>query len=78
MKRIEEYEKEIQSAASEHLNRHIGSGVMHLCGKSGMGKTLLTWQYVKDHGGLYFSFRFCNFTGRPFTERPRVFSCQAT
>ena len=57
MKRIEEYEKEIQSAASEHLNRHIGSGVMHLCGKSGMGKTLLTWQYVKDHGGLYFSFR---------------------
>ena len=57
MKRIEEYEKEIQSAASEHLNRHSGSGVMHLCGKSGMGKTLLTWQYVKDHGGLYFSFR---------------------
>ena len=39
MKRIEEYEKEIQSAASEHLNRHIGSGVMYLCGKSGMGNT---------------------------------------
>lgn len=57
MKRIEEYEKEIQSAASEHLNRHIGSGVMYLCGKSGMGKTLLAWQYHKDHGGLYFSFR---------------------
>ena len=57
MKRIEEYEKELQSAASEHLNRHIGSGVMYLCGKSGMGKTLLTRQYVKDHGGLYFSFR---------------------
>ena len=57
MKRIEEYEKEIQSAASEHLNRHIGSGVMYLCGKSGMGKTLLARQYVKDHGGLYFSFR---------------------
>lgn len=57
MKRIEEYEKEIQSAASEHLNRHIGSGVMYLCGKSGMGKTLLARQYHKDHGGLYFSFR---------------------
>ena len=57
MKRIEEYEKEIQSAASEHLNRHIGSGVMCLCGKSGMGKTLLARQYVKDHNGLYFSFR---------------------
>ena len=57
MKRIEEYEKEIQSAASEHLNRHIGSGVMYLCGKSGMGKTLLARQYAKDHGGLYFSFR---------------------
>ena len=57
MKRIEEYEEEIQSAASEHLNRHIGSGVMYLCGKIGMGKTLLARQYVKDHGGLYFSFR---------------------
>lgn len=57
MKRIEEYEKEIQSAASEYFNRHTGSGVMYLCGKSGMGKTLLARQYVKDHGGLYFSFR---------------------
>ena len=57
MKRIEEHEKEIQSAASEHFNRHTGSGVMYLCGKSGMGKTLLARQYVKDHGGLYFSFR---------------------
>ena len=57
MKRIEDYEKEIQSAASEHFNRHSGSGVMYLCGKSGMGKTLLARQYVKDHGGLYFSFR---------------------
>lgn len=57
MKRIEEYEKEIQSAASEHLNRHTGSGVMYLCGKSGMGKTLLARRYVKEHGGLYFSFR---------------------
>ena len=57
MKRIEEYEKEIQVAAGEHLNRHIGSGVMYLCGKSGMGKTLLARQYVKDHGGLYFFFR---------------------
>lgn len=57
MKRIEEYEKEIQSAASEHFNRHSGSGVMYLCSKSGMGKTLLARQYVKDHGGLYFSFR---------------------
>ena len=57
MKRIEEYEKEIQATASEHLNRHMGSGIMYLCGKSGMGKTLLARQYVKDHGGLYFSFR---------------------
>ena len=57
MKRIEEYEKEIQSVASEHFNRRTGSGVMYLCGKSGMGKTLLARQYVKDHGGLYFSFR---------------------
>ena len=57
MKRIEEYKKEIQSAASGYFNRHTGSGVMYLCGKSGMGKTLLARQYVKDHGGLYFSFR---------------------
>lgn len=57
MKRIEEYEKEIQSAASGHFNRHSGSGVMYLCGKSGMGKTLLARQYVKNHGGIYFSFR---------------------
>lgn len=57
MKRIEEYEKEIQSAASGYFNRHSGSGVMYLCGKSGMGKTLLARQYVKDRGGLYFSFR---------------------
>ena len=57
MKRIEEYEKEIQSVASEHFNRRTGSGVMYLCGKSGMGKTLLARQHVKDHGGLYFSFR---------------------
>ena len=68
MKRIEEYEKEIQSAASEHLNRHIGSGVMYLCGKSGMGKTLLARQYVKDQGGLYFSFR-----GLDATLAPRIF-----
>ena len=57
MNRIEAYAKEIQSAASEHLNRHIGSGVMYLCGKNGMGKTLLARQYVKEHDGLYFSFR---------------------
>ena len=57
MKRIEEYEKEIQSVASEYLNRHTGSGVMYLCGKSGMGKTLLARKYVEDYGGLYFSFR---------------------
>ena len=57
MNRIKEYEKEIQGASSEHLNKHIGSGVMYLCGKSGTGKTLLARQYVKDHGGLYFSFR---------------------
>ena len=57
MKRIEEYEKEIQSVASEHLNRHTGSSVMYLCGKSGMGKTLLARKYIEDHGGLYFSFR---------------------
>ena len=69
MKRIEEYEKEIQSAASEHLNRHIGSGVMYLCGKSGMGKTLLARQYVKDHGGLYFSFRNLD-----AALAPRIFS----
>ena len=41
MNRIEEYEKEIQGASSEHLKKHIGSGVMYLCGKSGMGKTTL-------------------------------------
>ena len=57
MKRIEGYENEIQSAASEYFNRRPGSGVMYLCGKRGMGKTLLARQYVKDHGGLYFSFR---------------------
>ena len=68
MKRIEEYEKEIQSAASEHFNRHSGSGVMYLCGKSGMGKTLLARQFVKDHGGLYFSFR-----GLDTALAPRIF-----
>ena len=57
MNRIETYAKEIQAAASEHLNRHIGSGVMYLCGKNGMGKTLLARQYANEHGGLYFSFR---------------------
>ena len=41
MNRIEAYAKEIQTAASEHLNRRIGSGVMYLCGKNGMGKTQL-------------------------------------
>ena len=68
MKRIKEYEKEIQSAASEYFNRHSGSGVMYLCGKSGMGKTLLARQYVKDHGGLYFSFR-----GLDAALAPRIF-----
>ena len=57
MKRIEDYEKGIRSAASEHFNRHTGSGVMYLCGKSGMGKTLLARHYVRDDVGLYFSFR---------------------
>ena len=68
MKQIEEYEKEIQFAASEHFNRHSGSGVMYLCGKGGMGKTLLARQYVKDHGGLYFSFR-----GLDTALAPRIF-----
>ena len=57
MNRIEAYEKEIQTAASAHLNRRIGSGVMYLCGKNGLGKTLLARQYVKNNSGLYFSFR---------------------
>lgn len=57
MKRIEDYEKEIRSAASEHFNKHTGSGMMYLCGKSGMGKTLLARHYVRDDVGLYFSFR---------------------
>ena len=57
MKRIEEYEKEIHSAASAHFNRHTGSGVMYVCGRSGMGKTLLARRYAADHSGLYFSFR---------------------
>ena len=57
MNRMETYEKEIQTAASEYFNRRIGSGVMYLCGKSGMGKTLLARQYAKGHNGLYFSFR---------------------
>ena len=69
MKRIEEYEKEIQSVASEHFNRCTGSGVMYLCGKSGMGKTLLARQHVKDHGGLYFSFRNLD-----AALAPRIFS----
>lgn len=55
MNRMETYEKEIQTAASEYFNRRIGSGVMYLCGKSGMGKTLLARQYAKGHNGLYFS-----------------------
>ena len=68
MKRIEEYEKEIQSAASAHFNSHIGSGVMYLCGKSGMGKTMLARQYAKGHNGLYFSFRNLD-----ATLAPRIF-----
>lgn len=57
MDRMEAYTKEIQTAASEHFNRSIGSGVMYLCGKSGTGKTLLARQYAKNHNGLYFAFR---------------------
>ena len=68
MKRIEEYEKEIQSAASAHLNRRTDSGVMYLCGKSGLGKTLLARQYVENNGGLYFSFR-----GLDASLAPRIF-----
>ena len=68
MKRIEEYEKEIRSAASGYFNKHTGSGVMYLCGKSGMGKTTLARQYVLDHGGLYFSFR-----GLDAALAPRIF-----
>ena len=68
MKRIEEYEKEIQAAASAHLNRHTDSGVMYLCGKSGMGKTLLARKYVENNGGLYFSFR-----GLDASLAPRIF-----
>ena len=57
MNQMEAYEKEIQAAASEYFNRRIGSGVMYLCGKSGMGKTTLSRQYAKNHNGLYFTFR---------------------
>ena len=68
MKRIEGYENEIQSAASEYFNRRTGSGVMYLCGKRGMGKTMLARQYLKDHNGLYFSFRNLD-----ATLAPRIF-----
>lgn len=68
MKRIEVYEKEIQSAASAHFNSLTGSGVMYLCGRSGMGKTMLARQYAKGHNGLYFSFRNLD-----ATLAPRIF-----
>jgi len=57
MKRIEEYKKEIAASASDHLRRGNGPGIMQLYGRNGMGKTMLARQYLKDHGGLYFSFQ---------------------
>jgi AAA+ ATPase superfamily predicted ATPase len=57
MKRIEEYKKEIAASASDYLRRGNGPGVMQLYGRNGIGKTMLARQYLKDHGGLYFSFR---------------------
>ena len=57
MKRIEEYEKAIALKASDYFHRQKGTGVLQLCGCSGMGKTLLARQYCKDRNGLYFSFR---------------------
>ena len=58
MKRIEEYQKAIALKASDYFHRQKGTGVLQLCGCSGMGKTLLARQYCKDRNGLYFS--FCN------------------
>ena len=57
MKRIEAYKKEIVTVANDYLKRGNGPSIMQLYGRSGMGKTLLARQCVKDHGGLYFSFR---------------------
>ena len=57
MKRIEEYKKEIAASASDYFRRGNGPGVMQLYGRNGTGKTMLARQYLKDHGGLYFSFR---------------------
>ena len=57
MKRIEEYENEIAVKASDYLHRGKGEGILQLCGRSGMGKTLLARKYCKDHEALYVSFR---------------------
>ena len=57
MKRIEAYENEIAVKASDYLHRGKGKGILQLCGRNGMGKTLLARQYCKDHEALYFSFR---------------------
>ena len=57
MKRIDGYAKEIAVKASDYLHRRTGLGVLQLCGRSGMGKTLLAKHYCKEHNGLYFSFR---------------------
>ena len=57
MKRIEEYEKAIALKASDYFHRRKGTGVLQLCGCSGMGKTLLAKHYCKERNGLYFSFR---------------------
>ena len=57
MKIIEAYENEIAVKASDYLHRGKGKGILQLCGRSGMGKTLLARQCCKDHEALYFSFR---------------------
>lgn len=72
MKRIEEYAKEIAVKASDYLHRRTGSGVLQLCGCSGMGKTLLAKHYCKEHNGLYFSFRNLDAT---FAPRMFIPSC---
>ena len=57
MKRIEAYENEIAVKASDYLHRGKGKGILQLCGRNGMGKTMLARKYSKDHEALYFSFR---------------------
>lgn len=74
MERIEQYTAAIKEAAEKYFRGKAKAGILQLCGVTGMGKSTVARHYVKNHGGLHFSFRHLEATVAPKVFLPGCLS----